>query len=243
MQYSAMTIRLTTLAALCVFCGNLRAQDAPDPVRVIEAARMAATLQHNDLTGKLTKDGKKTDVALFLKGKDIQFQFSQSGGPWSVFHMRLADASYDLFEMVDGKTKRFPTEKLGQSIGGTDMSYEDLSFRFFYWPDPRYERLEAVKGRDCFKIRLNRPSGSGGRYEVVYVWVDVKSGAFMKIRGHDKKGVLLKEFSVEDVMQLSDGSWTLRKMQVSSYDSGGRRSGITDLLFEAPKKAGPRGLH
>lgn len=243
MQYSAMTIRLSSLAAICILCGNLRAQQAPDPARIIETARMSATLQHNDLIGKLTKDGKKTDVALFLKGKDIQFQFSQNGGPWSIFHMRLSDASYELFEMNDGKTKRFPTEKLAQAIGGTDMSYEDLSFRFFYWPNPKYEGMEAVKGRDCFKIRINRPSGGGGRYDVIYVWVDIKAGAFMKIRGHDKKGVLLKEFSVEDVMQLADGSWTLRKMQVCSYDAAGRRSGITDLVFETPRKEGPHGLH
>ncbi len=237
-----MAIRLSTLVAVCVFCGVLRGEEAPDPASIIAAARVAATLQHHDLIGKLTKDGRKTDVALFLKGKDIQFQFSQNGSPWSVFHMRLADASYDLFEMVDGKTKRFPVEKLSQAIGGTDMSYEDISFRFFYWPDPRYEGMEAVKGRDCHKIRLTRPGG-GGRYDIVYIWVDVKTGAFMMIRGYDKKGALLKEFSVEDVMQLADGSWTLRSMQVSSYDSGGRRSGITELSFETPKKSEPHGLH
>lgn len=64
----------------------------------------------------------------------------------------------------------------------------------------------------------------------------------MRIRGHDARGTLVKEFQVEKVMQVAKDTWTLEKMQVASHDpSNGRRLSITDLVFEKPK-AGPRGL-
>ncbi len=112
--------------------------------------------------------------------------------------------------------------------------------RFFYWPKPLLEGAEKVNGEDCWKIRLNNPTKSGA-YGVVYVWVHKKFGAFMKIRGHDRKGALRKEFIVDDIMRLKDGSYTLRKMTVASiYDD--RRTGISSLLFDKPKKRRPAGL-
>ena len=115
--------------------------------------------------------------------------------------------------------------------------------RFLYWPNPKMEGTEKVAGQECYKIRIDKPKGAAGRYEVVYVWVHTKYGAFMRIRGHDKNGGLVKEFQVEDVMQVAKDTWTLRKMQVSSHNpANGRRTSITDVTFESPRKAGPRGL-
>ncbi len=55
--------------------------------------------------------------------------------------------------------------------------------RFFYWPNPKLEGPEDVGGQPCYKIRVNKPRGSAGRYEVVYVWVHTKFGAF-RSNGH-----------------------------------------------------------
>jgi hypothetical protein len=217
----------------------------PDAKTILEGARMASTLTKLDdgLSGNLRKGRDKVPVTLFLKGKDIQFQFSENNGPWQVFHMRIGDEDFNLFEIKDGKTKAFPPDKLVQPIAGTDLTYEDLALRFFYWPNPNFEGEEDVGGQACYKIRINKPRSATGRYEVVYVWVHKKFGAFMRIRGHDKSGGLVKEFQVEDVMQIAKDTWTLRKMQVATCDpANGRRLSITDVTFDSPKKAGPRGL-
>jgi len=180
---------------------------------------------------------------LFLDGKNIQFQFNENNGPWRIFHMRLADDRYDLFELIDGKTRDFPANKLVEPIANTDLTYEDLALRFFYWPNPKLEGEEDVGGQPCYKLRIEKPKGTPGRYEVVYVWVHRKFGAFMKIRGHDKNGGLVKEFQVEDIMKVADNIWTLRKMQVATHDPAtNRRIAMTDLVFDAPKKLAPRGL-
>jgi hypothetical protein len=239
-----MNFKRTVLAAFLLATLSATAQQ-PDPKAILEGARMSATLTKLDdgLSGNLRKGRAKTPVTLFLKGQDIQFQYSENKGPWRIFHMRLADEDFDLFEIVDGKTRKFPREKLVEPIAGTDLTYEDLALRFFYWPNPKLEGQEDVGGQPCYKIRVDKPKGKAGRYEVVYVWVHSKFGAFMKIRGHDKSGALVKEFQVEDIMQVAKDTWTLRKMQVATHDPAtGRRLSITEVTFDSPKKVTPRGL-
>ena len=224
---------------------NAHAQQ-PDAKQILEGARISATLTklEDGLNGNLRKGGANVPITLFLKGKDIQFQFSENKGPWRIFHMRIGDEDFNLFEIVDGKTIAFLADKIVQPIAGTDLTYEDLALRFFYWPNPKLEGTEDVGGEPCYKIRVDKPKGSSGRYEVVYVWVHTKFGAFMRIRGHDKNGGLVKEFQVESVMKVADNVWTLRKMQVATCDpnNGGRRISITDMTFDEPKKIGPRGV-
>ncbi len=220
-------------------------QAQPDPRLILEGARISATLTKLDegLTGYLKKGRDKTPVTLFLKGENIQFQFSEDGKKWRAFHTRIADENFELFEIVKGKFQAFPKKKLVSPIADTDLTYEDLAMRFFYWPDPKLEGIENVGGQSCYKIRVNKPAKAAGNYEVVYVWVHTKYGAFMRIRGHDEKGTLVKEFQVEDIMKVDDDVYTLKKMQVSSHDpKTGRRLSITDMVFDKPKKNQPRGL-
>lgn len=236
----------STVIAISLLATLVASAQQPDAKAILEGARMSATLTKLDdgLNGTLRKGAQKTPVTLYLKGKDIQFQFSENNGPWRIFHMRLGDANFNLFEIVDGKTIAFKPDKLVSPIADTDLTYEDLAMRFFYWPNPKLEGQEEVGGQNCYKLRVDKPRGTAGRYEVVYVWVHAKFGAFMRIRGHDKNGGLLKEFQVEDIMQISKDVWTLRKMQVATHDpASGRRLSLTDVTFDSPKKAGPRGLH
>jgi hypothetical protein len=239
-----MNFKPTVLAAFLLATPAAPAQQ-PDAKAIMEGARMSATLTKLDdgLKGNIRKGSQKTDLMLFLKGKDIQFQFSENKEAWRGFHMNIGGDDFKLSEIIDGKMKEFPEDKIATPIAGTDLTYEDLALRFFYWPDPKFEGQEDVGGQACYKIRIDKPKGSAGRYEVVYVWVHTKFGAFMKIRGHDKNGGLVKEFQVEDVMQIAKDTWTLRKMQVATHDPAtGRRLSITDLTFDTPNKGGPKGL-
>lgn len=229
---------------IAVVAAPFASAQQPTAQQIIEGARLSATLTklEDGLAGKLRKNGADIPITLFLKEKNIQFQFQAGRQDWSIFHMRIGDQAVDLFEIVDGKTVPFPAAKIVQPIAGTDLTYEDLAFRFFYWPDPKLEGIEDVGGQPCYKVRVDKPKGATGRYEVIYVWVHTKFGAFMRIRGHDKNGGLVKEFEVEDVMKVADNVWTLRKMQVATCDPAtNRRISLTDVTFDTPKKAGPKG--
>lgn len=242
MNFKWLAIAPCLAFALSTFA---RAQD-PSAQQILESARISATLTQleDGLRGNLRKGNRNIPITLFLKGKDIQFQFAETPDQWRIFHMRIGDEAFNLFEIVDSKTTTFPAEKIIEPIAGTDLTYEDLALRFFYWPNPHLEGQEDVGGQPCYKLRIDKPRGSAGRYEVVYVWIHRKFGAFMKIRGHDKNGGLVKEFQVEDIMKVADNVWTLRKMQVATCDpaSGGRRLSITDVTFDSPQKATPKGI-
>ncbi len=209
----------------------------PDAAVIMAQARMSATLQQTDLHGVIRKDSARTKVSLFLRGQNIQFALDEGK---QRFHIRMGDEAASLLEMIDGKEVAFDRRKLVQPLAGSDLTYEDLAFRFFYWPRPVLEGTESVKGETCYKIRLNNP-GEGGNYAVVYVWIHSKFGAFMQVRGHDKQGTLLKEFRVEEVMAIGGGAYTLKKMRVNTMRDG-RVAGITYLEFDKPQKAGPQGL-
>ena len=230
------------LAATAILLSPLASAQAPDADRILEGARLSAALTKLDtgLNGNLSHNGRKIPIIIFLKGKDIQFQFREAG-EWQVFHLRLNDDEYDLFKIIDDKTINFPRKKLTESIAGTDLTYEDLALRFFYWPNPKLEKIENVGAQETYKLRLDKPAGAAGNYFAVYVWVHTKFGAFMKINGHAKNGQLLKEFQVEDVMKVSDDVWTLRKMQVATFRNG-RRISLTDMTLEKPSKAALKGL-
>lgn len=234
---------IVILAAALV--SSAHAQE-PSAQQILEGARISAALVKLDdgLSGNLRKNGNNVPITLFLKGKDIQFQFSENKGPWRGFHLKIGDENFALSEIVNGKMQKFPAGKIVEPIAGTDLTYEDLALRFFYWPNPVLEGKEDVGGQLCYKLRVDKPRGADGRYEVVYVWVHTKFGAFMRIRGHDKKGGLVKEFEVEDVMKVNENVWTLRKMQVATCDptNEGRRVSITDVTFDTPKKVAPRGV-
>lgn len=211
----------------------------PDPRAILEGARISATLTKLDkgLEGQLRKGRSRTPVALFLKGENIQFQFFAGKGPWRIFHMRIADENFRLFEIVNKQTRTFDRDKLIEPIAGTDLTYEDLALRFFYWPDPKLLKVEKVSGQECYRLRIEKPEGVAGRYESVEVWVHVKYGAFMRIRGYNGDGTLIKEFQVEKVMQVDHKTWTLEKMQVSTHNpKNGRRLSITELTFDNPKE-------
>ena len=159
-----MNFKPTLLAVFLIATLPALAQ-APDAKTILEGARMSATLTKLDegLSGNLRKDGRKIPVTLFLKGKDIQFQFSETKGQWRGFHMTLGDNDFRLSEIVDGKMKEFPADKIVMPIAGTDLTYEDLSLRFFHWPNPQREGNEEVGGQPCFKIRIDKPKSAAGR--------------------------------------------------------------------------------
>lgn len=209
------------------------AQADPAADRIVHGVRLASTLQQNDLNGWLRKKGDRTPIGLFLRGQNIQFQYQQNK-KWQVYHMQLKKKDFNLFQIINGKNVPFPAQKLGQPIMNTDLTYEDLAFRFLYWPNPKIVGEETIKLQKCHKIRLENP-GQGGRYGIVYIWVHQKYNALMSVAGYDKKGKLLKRFHVTKLMKVKGGQ-TLEKMNVESYNpQNGKVTGITYLEFKEPK--------
>ncbi len=218
------------------------AERVPELEEVLEAARYAATLRHQDLQGQIRKGTRKIPVGLYLRGENLQFTYHRpADGAAMHFHLRLKEDHYDLIEIVNGEERLFPASRLGESIEGTDLTYEDLSMRFLYWPGGLVEGSEKLKGQEAWRIRLVNRSGKG-RYAQVRVWVHKKSGALMQVVGFDEQGRPLKRFQVTDIMRVGD-VYTLRRMRVDTIEPEANKVvGLTYLEFDKPKQASPGGL-
>jgi hypothetical protein len=238
------TIAALLFAAAAVAPLHAQQLDANAMVRSI---RLSATLQQMELKGGVRKDNQAKNgaapVHLFVVGNNMQFHI----GNEKPFHIRMGDEKAELMEILDNKgaTRPFPVSRLSESVAGTDVSYEDLTLRFLYWPNAKFEGEEKSSSGDlCYKIRLDNP-GKDGAYGAVYVWVHKKYGAFWQIRAHarGKAGTPIKEFQVKEVMQLPDGKgYTIQQMRVAKLTPDGRNQSITYLEFEKPKQgAAPKG--
>ncbi len=214
----------------------------PDAEKMLAQARLLTALQQGDLKGELRGRGGNVPVALFLRQENLQFQFLRDG-KWQVFHMRLAAQQAQLWSMDGERQVPFAESRLAEAIADSDLSYEDLALRFFYWPGAVLEGADAVGMHDCWKLRLTNPDRSGA-YASVRVWLHQKYGAFMKIEGSNAQGQVIKRFEVDEVMKLKDDSWTIKQMSVSRIDpASGRVSSQSKLVFESQrplKVGGPR---
>ncbi len=238
MRHVSARMIKTFFAALLVFASAAAAQDANEMIRRV---RLSATLMQSDLQGQIrSADGRvKTPISLFMRGEDMQFHL-ESG---ERFHIRMGDEKCELLELdAQNRTRVFPAAKLVQPVAGTNVSYEDLTLRFLYWPNAKLEGEERMDGEDCYRVRLNNP-GRDGAFGSVYVWVHKKYGAFWRIRAHDRAGKALKEFQVLKVMELPDKSYTIQKMRINTLDANLRTTAITYLEFEKPQgnRRGPKG--
>lgn len=217
----------------------VRGQDAAEMVRRV---RLAATVMQTDLEGVVRREGGgKQPITLMLREQNMQFEL----GAAHRFHIRMGDEECRLFRIdpATGKTSEFPAADLSKEVPGTDLTYEDLTLRFLYWPGAKLEGEETVRDEKCWKIRLDNPKPGSGSFGAVYVWIHQKYGAFWDIKAYDRKGVPLKSFEVTKVMQLPDKNYTLEQMRIQKLKPNGRTESITYLEFNRPsgKKSGLRG--
>jgi len=230
-----LILAMCVLVSVVLTAPEVRADAAAE--RILAGARYASTLQHQDLHGEMTKNGRKTPITLFLKGDNIQFYY-KVGRAESRFHMRLKSDRFDLLEIVGGKTKKFADSKMASKINKTDLTFEDLSMRFLYWKNSQIVGEEKVNGQLCYKLRLINPSRKSGDYRIVYAWVHKKYAALMKVVGYNQAGKPLKQFQVTDLMRVGK-EYTLRRMRVDTIDAkSNKTTGITYLEFQKPKKSG-----
>ncbi len=202
----------------------------------MSSVRQVAVLQGaQDLNGVIRKGAKKTPITLFLRGKDIQFALN---GGVERFHLRLNEDNQQLRELIGGKSRPFPDEKIIAPIGNSDVSYEDLALKFLYWNNPRIVGSEKLEGQDCWRLHVANPE-KAGRYREVSVWVTKKHRALMRVVGYGPrpKAAAIKQFEITKVMNVN-GVYTVRTMKVMSFDKDNRANGITYLEFEKPKRKG-----
>jgi hypothetical protein len=187
----------------------------PSAKDILASVRLIESRQQIDLQGQLRQNDLLIPFHLVQNGPLIRYSFTN---PDEVLQLRLGENSSRLDLVTDEGTEKFATSKLQQKIRGTNLTYEDLAFKFLYWPTGRVLGEENVRTRNCWKLQLRAPSRES-QYSNVLLWVDKASGALMRMEGYDWNAQLAKRFEVVSAQKI-EGRWFLKQMRVEQFQSG-----------------------
>jgi Outer membrane lipoprotein-sorting protein len=204
------TTLLYFLSALSIF-----GQPPPSAQDILASVRMIEAQQQIDLQGQLRENDIIVPFRLTQNGPLIRYSFIN---PDEVLQLRLGEKSSRLDLVTGAGTEQFTASKLNQKIRGTSLSYEDLAFKFLYWPTARVLGEENVRTRNCWKLQLRAPSRES-QYSNILLWVDKGSGALMRMEGYDWNLQLAKRFEVVSAQKI-DNRWFLKQMRIEEFQPG-----------------------
>lgn len=106
-----------------------------------------------------------------------------------------------------------PIPPLDQPIEGTDISWQDLSLSFLWWPGGKTVGREDVRGRDCWIVDL--PGAAGG----VRAWIDPKIPVLLRAETWDAQGERrVRRMDVKGFKKIN-GRWVIQNIEVESFPS------------------------
>ena len=191
------------------------AQSPPSAKDILASVRMIESRQQIDLHGQLRQNDIVVPFRLIQNGPLIRYSFTN---PDEILQLRLGENSSRLDLVTGSETEKFAAANLKQRIRGTSVTYEDLAFKFLYWPSARVLGEENVRTRNCWKLQLRAPSRES-QYSNVLLWIDKRSGALMRMEGYDWNAQLAKRFEVVSAQKI-EGRWFLKQMRIEELQPG-----------------------
>jgi Outer membrane lipoprotein-sorting protein len=218
---------------------SIRAADeALSAEQVLELVRRSYALQEHKMTGRLrdAESGREEPLELSLSGKVMRFRFT-SGAP-EIIHLDLNTSPATLWQVKPGGTTQVPLKNAADPVRGMDLSYEDLSLRFLYWPTVKMLDANARFGptrERCWLVRVTAPD-TKAPYYTVDLWVHRDSGGVARMIGYNKLSKMVKRFEVKKVQKV-DGVTVLKEMKIESFNALDESpKGKTYLTLDKPEK-------
>jgi len=180
---------------------------------VLQLVRYSYTLYNRDFTGQLRMGIKdKIPFLLSLKPESIRFIFSD---PPQVIYLDTRDNGFSLYQGIGGKElQEVSPDQYGERIRKSDVTYDDLSMRFLYWPNAKIAAEEVLKGRKTWKVVVRNPNGRGA-YATVDCWIDKISGGLIKMIGYNRQGRPIRRFEVLHGKKFGD-IWMVDEMRIET---------------------------
>ncbi|PYJ29329.1 MAG: hypothetical protein DMF24_06055 [Verrucomicrobia bacterium] len=200
---------------LALAASSNAAEAPPSAKDILNSVRMVESKQQLDLQGQLRQNDVVVPFRLVQNGPLIRYSFTN---PDEVLQLRLGENSSRLDLVSETGTEKFAGSKLNQKIRDTGVTYEDLAFKFLYWPNARVLGEENVRTRKCWKLQL-RPPSHESQYSNVLLWIDKASGALMRMEGYDWNAHLAKRFEVVSAQKI-EGRWFLKQMRIEEFQPG-----------------------
>ncbi len=205
---------ISLLPAMAFFVmGSAVQAEEPVAEEILAALRYSQTLQHHTLQGSLRQDSAIYPFTLQLDGPLITYKFRDTG---ESIRLYLGQKSSRL-ETLQGETPgAFDPKALARKVRDTDLTYEDLSMRFLYWPHAEIVGEERVKNILCYKLWVAAPAQQS-TYGGVYLWTPKAGPGLLKAEVYNRQSELIKKFTVLSTQKI-DGRWSLKTMRILKFD-------------------------
>ena len=185
-----------------------------DANAILDQIRSAQAQISRTLFGRLRpENGDPIPFQLQLKGPEFDYRFAN---PPETIKLQLTDnGSFLTDEKATGK-QVLAGSKLSEPVRGTDITYEDLSLRFIYWKNAKYEGEQHVRTITC-SIVLVQPSAHNTDYGSVRLWIAKDRGALIKAEGYNWQGKAIKRFEVISGQQI-EGKTIFKQIRIERLD-------------------------
>jgi hypothetical protein len=206
------------------------AEEDPDPQIILKQVRLAQSKQNTNLSGAIRTGGKSLPFRLVSNSGIVRYEFSD---PAQVIQLRLGEKELRLEEIAGGKTQTVTPKRFDERVRDTDISYEDLSLGFLYWPNATVRGEQTMLLQKCWIIRVTPGARKDSQYATVDLWISKKNGALMQAEAFDAGGKLARKFKVISGQPVGDGLWMLKEMRIESMQ--GRSSDRTPTYLDIDK--------
>lgn len=208
--------RWLALAILCL-SGSAVADETPDAHAILKTVRVAQAAQSRALRGELRSAGKTVPFRLSMTAGVVRYEFT---APPLTLQLRLGERDSRFEEVTRSGTEKVTPARFDTRIGGTDLSYEDLSLRFLYWPKATVEGEQTMVLQKCWIVRVDPASKNDSQYGSVKLWIAKNSGALMQAEAYNDAGKFVRRFKVISGQKTDEGLWILKEMRIEWVDRG-----------------------
>lgn len=210
--------RLFTVLALLACVSTGFSQSAPDARDILKSVRLNQASQQQSLTGRLRTGPKSVPFRLDINGPTIRYDFANP--PQSLI-LRLGENSSSLEEVSQGGRGQVTPARYDTLVRDTDISYEDLSLRFLYWPNARVAGEDNKLTRRCWVIDAF-PGKADSQYGRVRLWIEKESSTLLQAEAYDPAGKFARRFTVRSGQKIGD-QWFLKQMRIESAPKPGAK--------------------
>jgi hypothetical protein len=222
------------LTALVVFAAPLQAEEPPDPRAILKTVRIAESEQNRALDGTIRTGGKSLPFRLICAGNTIDYQFAN---PPQMIQVRLGEREAKIEEITPGKVEKVSPRRFDERVRDTQITYEDLSLCFLYWPIATVLGQQTVLLQSCWIVRVQPGSHGDTQYSKVDLSISKKTGALMQAEAYDQAGKLLRKFKVISGQPVGEGLWILKEMRIESFTGRPEDKTPTYMDIEKPEKS------
>lgn len=158
---------------------------------------------------RLREESHAIPFRIVLNRGVIRYEFAK---PSQTILLKLGEKCSETLELKEGHSLSV-RGLFDRCVRGTSVTYEDLALSFLYWPNPIVVGEDTLHARSVWILQMNSPRSVSSRYGTVFLWIDKKSGALLRIVAFDRQRRCLKRFEVVS-WQAVHGHCLLKEMRI-----------------------------